>query len=68
MDDANPYHRAKQAGLQIAGSPEFCVLLADHERITIEQAVEAIHSSHASKKQKQHALVVLEILKRAKGA
>ena len=66
MDDANPYHRAKAAGLKIVGSNEFTILLYDHGRIAYETAVSAIQQTHASKKQKRLALVTLETLKRIK--
>jgi len=68
MDDANPYHRAKRAGIKVVGSSEFIVLLLDHGKLSFEEAVEALKQNHASKKQKQEAIVVLEILRRRKGA
>jgi len=66
IDDANPYHRAKAAGLKVVGSNEFTILLYDHGRITYEAASTAIRQTHASKKQKRLALVTLETLKRYK--
>ncbi|MCP4422050.1 MAG: hypothetical protein GY805_36010 [Chloroflexi bacterium] len=66
IDDANPYHRAKAAGLKIVGSGEFAILSYDHGLITQETAVSAIKQTHASKKQKRLALVTLETLSRHK--
>lgn len=66
IDDANPYHRAKAAGLKVVGSNEFAVLLYDHGRITYKAASAAIRQTHASKKQKRLALVALETLNRYK--
>jgi predicted nucleic acid-binding protein len=66
IDDANPYHRAKAAGLRIVGSAEFAILLYDQGKITTKTAVSAIQQTHASKKQKRLGLTILENLKRLK--
>ena len=66
MDDANPYHRAKAAGLSVIGSSEFAVFLYDEGRISYEKSVNAIRQTHASKAQKRSAMIVLENLKRRK--
>jgi predicted nucleic acid-binding protein len=34
IDDANPYHRAKSAGLSVVGTAEFTVLLFDHGHLS----------------------------------
>ncbi len=67
MDDANPYHQAKAAGLKIVGSNDLAIFLYDHERISYETAVSAIQHTHASKKQKRLAHTTLETLRRIKG-
>jgi len=67
IDDANPYHRAKAAGLKVVGSSELAILFYEHGRITYEITVTAIRQTHASKKQKRLALTTLETLKRLKG-
>lgn len=67
IDDANPYHRAKAAGLKVVGSSEFAVLLYDQGQITHHSAVTAIQRTHASKRQKRLAITMLETLKRLKG-
>lgn len=66
MDDANPYHRAKAAGLGVIGSSEFAVFLYDKGRISYEKSADAIRQTHASKAQKRDAMIVLENLKRRK--
>jgi len=67
IDDANPYHRAKSAGLNVVGTSELIILLYDHGRISHEQAQNALQLIHASKKQKRTALTTLEVLVRKKG-
>lgn len=67
MDDANPYHRAKIAGLKVIGTAEFIVLLFDHNLLSYDSAVDAMRQTHASKKQKREGLFVLESLARRKG-
>lgn len=66
MDDANPYHRAKTAGLKVIGSSEWCILLYDHGRLTFDQARTAIQKTHTGKRLKRHALILLEELRRYK--
>lgn len=68
IDDANPYHRARAAGLKVIGTAEFVILLYDHARLAHQEATEAIKHTHASKKQKRQALITLETLARQKGA
>ncbi|MCI0730923.1 MAG: hypothetical protein L0332_29940 [Chloroflexi bacterium] len=67
IDDANPYHRAKAAGLRVVGTAEFIILLYDHERLNYEAAANAIRQIRTSKRQKRTAMIVLETLKRLKG-
>lgn len=67
MDDANPYHRVRSVGLHVIGTSEFAVLLFDHNRLSYTAATDAIKQTHASKKQKRDAMVVLETLVRRKG-
>lgn len=66
IDDANPYHRAKSLGLQVLGSAEMTILLFDQARLSYETAIDAIQQTHASKKQKRAALILLETLARRK--
>lgn len=66
IDDANPYHRAKQAGIKIVGTADFIVFLYDRNEITHENAVESIQSIQINKKLNRKALVALETLKRFK--
>ncbi len=66
IDDANPYHKAKAAGIKVVGSSEFIIFLFDQAQISFDQAIEAFNQSHASKKQKRDALFALELLKRYK--
>jgi predicted nucleic acid-binding protein len=66
IDDANPYHRAKAAGLNVVGSSELAILLYDHGHVTYDTAVIAIRQTHASKNQKRLALSALETLRRLK--
>jgi predicted nucleic acid-binding protein len=60
IDDANPYHRARAAGLQVVGMSEFVVLLFDHGRLTYTGAVDAIKQTNAGKQLKRTALTTLE--------
>ncbi len=67
MDDANPYHRAKAAGLSVVGAAELTVLCFDHGRISYIQAVDAIKQIRANKQLKRQSLTLLETLARRKG-
>jgi predicted nucleic acid-binding protein len=67
MDDANPYHRARAAGLKVIGTAEFVVLLFDHKRINYDTASLAIKRMRTSREQKRDAFVLLEHLARRKG-
>lgn len=67
MDDANPYHRARAAGLQVVGTPEFIVFLFDHGQITYAFAVDAMKQIRANKQLKRTASTTLEMLVRQKG-
>lgn len=66
MDDANPYHRTKAAGIKVVGSCEFIILLYDHSRLTYEGAQQALRQIQVSKKQRRTALFTLETLYRRK--
>lgn len=66
IDDANPYHRAKSAGVAVVGSSDFTVFLYDHGRISYEVATEALRQMQISKKLKRVALMTLAELKRLK--
>jgi predicted nucleic acid-binding protein len=66
IDDANPYHRAKSAGLQVVGSPDFTVYLYDQDRINHSAALEALKQMQLNKKLRKTAMVALETLKRIK--
>lgn len=67
IDDANPYHRARSAGVQVVGTAEFTVLLFDHGRLTYMLAVDAINQTNAGKQMKRTALTMLETVARQKG-
>lgn len=67
IDDANPYHRAKNAGLKVVGSSDFTVFLYDREQITFESALESLRQTQISKIQRRTAMFTLETLKRLKG-
>lgn len=66
IDDANPYHRAKNAGLSVIGSSDFTVFLYDQDHITFEGAMGALQQMQISKKLRRTASVTLESLKRLK--
>lgn len=68
MDDANPYHRARSAGLKVVGTSELVVLLFDHNYLAHDVAVAAIKQTNASQRLKRDSLVMLEFLARRKGA
>lgn len=67
MDDANPYHRARAAGLPVVGTPEFIVLLFDQGQIPYTSAVDAMTQIRANKQLKRTASTTLEMLARQKG-
>jgi predicted nucleic acid-binding protein len=66
IDDANPYHRAKHAGLSVVGSSDLFVFLYDQGRLTYDTAVEAMRQIQVSKKQRRVALMALAELNRLK--
>jgi predicted nucleic acid-binding protein len=66
IDDANPYHRAKKAGLQVVGSSDFTIFLYDQGQVTFDSGLEVLRQIQVSKKQRRTASVVLETLKRDK--
>jgi predicted nucleic acid-binding protein len=66
IDDANPYHHAKAAGLQVVGTAEFIVFLFDKEQLPFDKAVAAIRQLRISKGQRRNALEFLERLRRLK--
>jgi predicted nucleic acid-binding protein len=66
IDDANPYHLAKKAGLRVVGTSDFSVFLYDQGRITYDAATEALRQMQISKKQRRVAMMTLAELKRLK--
>jgi predicted nucleic acid-binding protein len=66
IDDANPYHLAKKAGLKVVGTSDFSVFLYDQGRITYDAATEALRQMQISKKQRRVAMMTLAELKRLK--
>lgn len=67
MDDANPYHMARSRGLQVVGTADLAVFLYDQERLSYEECARILHRLRSSRHQRRHAMVVLEMLARAKG-
>lgn len=66
IDDTNPYHRAKSAGLSVIGSSDFLVFLYDQGHVTYDAVTGALQQIQISKKQRRLAMMAAAELKNAK--